>query len=352
MAQASNKNSITIHDIAKKLKIAPSTVSRALNNNSRISEATRKKVEQTAKEMGYELNLIASSLSKNKTNLIGVLVPHINSQFFSKAVEGIQETASASGYNIIICQSNDSYRQEVEMSKVMNSARVDGLVISLAMETKNIDHLKTFVKRNIPVGMFDRVNYELPGPKVIIDNYEAGYKAAEHLIHCGCKRLAFLCGPYSLQIFEERAKGFNEALKDYKLEVFPQHILSCDLSERDCNEAMAIWAKMDKCPDGIVAATSKSGIYLVSSAKTYGINIPNQLSVISIGSDTCHEQMEPSLSAIDIPEMETGKLITSNLIEQIEQKELKNEIIVNPIDLQIRNSTFNPDYEVELRDEI
>lgn len=339
-AKSKNNSNVTINDIAQELKIAPSTVSRALNNSSRISEATRKKVQQTAKKLGYELNLVASSLSKNKTNLIGVLVPQINSQFFSKAVQGIQETAQAAGYNIIICQSNDSHSQEVEMTRVMNASRVDGLIVSLALETKNTDHYNTFINRNIPIGMFDRVSYELSGTKVVIDNYEAGYKAVEHLINCGCKRLALLSGPYSSQVFEERAKGFRSALKHFNLPLLPQHILACDLTERDCNEAMSLWSNMKKRPDGIVTATANSGIHLTFTAKQNNIKIPNELSIISIGSNTCHELMEPTLSAIDIPGLEMGKLITSKLIEQIENKNLKDEIILKPIELLIRNSTF------------
>ncbi len=338
--KTNTKNTVTIGDIAKKLNIAPSTVSRALNNNSRISEATREKVQQAAREAGYELNLVASSLSKNKTNLIGVIVPHLNSQFFSKALSSIQETVQEAGYNVIICQTNDLYRQEVEMAKVMNATRVDGLIVSLSQETKETGHFKNLVDKNIPVGMFDRIGYELTGAKVIIDNYEAGYKAAEHLINCGCQRLAFLSGPYSVKIFEERAKGFRDALKEHKLPLLPQHLLACDLSERDTREAMKLWAGMKQSPDGIVAATSKSGINLMTSAKNHGFKIPVQLSIISIGNDSCHELMEPALSAVDIPGQEMGKAIALKVIEQIENGKIENEILIRPIELIIRNSTF------------
>ncbi len=334
------KGEITINDIAKELNIATSTVSRALNDSNKISDATKKKVQAVAQEMGYELNLVASSLSKNKTNIIGVIVPSINSQFFSKALSAIQKEAKLAGYNVIISQTNESFEQEVEVLKVMNSARVDGLIVSLSIETKSISHFNALVKKKVPIAMFDRVNYDVPGAKVVVDNYEASYKATEHLAKIGCKRIAHLAGPLGCKVFDERADGFKDALKNSNLDLYPQFLLSCDLSDKDAREALQIWMTQSERPDGIVVSNASAGLVLTGAVKSYGISIPDNLSIISLGNERCNELMVPSLSAIDMPGEEMGKTVTKKLLKQIDSKTIDDSIVVKPFRLLIRNSTF------------
>jgi len=342
MMSATNKkkSEITINDIAKELNISPSTVSRALNNNVKISEATKEKVRKVAEDLGYELNLVASSLSKNKTNIIGVIIPHIGSQFFAQALSGIQEVASANGYNVIICQTNENVQQEIEMTKVMNSARVDGLVSCLTMETKDVSHFNVFSKKNTPVAMFDRVSYVIPGPKIVVDNYEAAYLATEHLINCGCTRIAHLAGILSSKVFEDRAEGFKDALKKNNLPLLPQYLLSSDLTEQDARDATRLWMSLLKKPDGILAGSASSGLIISSAVKGLGIKMPEELSLISLGNERCNEIITPSLSAIDMPGLEMGRSAASQLIKCIENGTIDSSITLKPIQLLIRNSSF------------
>jgi len=334
------KGEITINDIAKELNISPSTVSRALNDNVKISEATKEKVKKVAQELGYELNLVASSLSKNKTNIIGVIIPHIGSQFFAQALSGIQEVAQSSGYNVIICQSNESVQQEIEMTKVMNSARVDGLISCLTMETKDVSHFNVFEKKHTPVAMFDRVSYAIPGPKIVVDNYEAAYMATEHLINIGCKRIAHLAGSLSSKVFEDRAEGYKYALQKNNLPLFPQYLLSSDLTEQDARDATKLWMSLPEKPDGIVAGSASSGLLIASAAKGLGVRMPEDCSLISLGNERCNEIMTPSLSAIDMPGLEMGRSAAKQLIKCIKSGTSKSSIILKPIQLLIRNSSF------------
>jgi len=334
------KREITINDIAKELNIAASTVSRALNDSDKISEATKLKVKKVAQDLGYELNLVASSLSRNKTNLIGVVVPSINSYFFSKALSGIQQEAKDAGYNVIISQTNESLKSEVEVLKMMNSLRVDGLVVCLSVETMNGDHFAALVKKNVPIAMFDRVSYDVPGPKIVVDNYEASYKATEHLAKIGCKSIAHLAGHLGCKVFSERAEGFKDALKSKNLPLLPQFLLSCDLSEKDTQEAFKIWLSQKQRPDGIVVGSASAGLALTGMAKSYNINIPDELAIIAIGNERCNEMMTPSLSAIDMPGEEMGKAAALKLLKRINSGAVDNSIVVKPFRLLIRNSTF------------
>ncbi|MBK3518464.1 LacI family DNA-binding transcriptional regulator [Carboxylicivirga marina] len=340
MALKEQKREITINDIAKELNISPSTVSRALNDNAKISEATKEKVKAVAQDLGYELNLVASSLSKNKTNVIGVIIPNIGSQFFAKALSGIQEVARANGYNVIICQTNESVQQEVDMTRVMNSARVDGLVCCLTMETKDVGHFDVFTKKGIPVAMFDRVSYAVPGPKIVVDNYEAAYTATEHLINLGCKRVAHLAGTTSSKVFCDRTEGFKDALQKNDLPLLPQYLLSSDLTEQDARDAVRIWMNLPDKPDGIVAASASSGLIISAAAKSAGVRLPEDLSIISLGNERCNEFVTPSLSAVDMPGYDMGKSAVEQLIKCIKSEKVDSSITLKPIQLLIRNSSF------------
>jgi len=334
------KGEITINDIAKELNISPSTVSRALNDNAKISDATKERVRKVAQDLGYELNLVASSLSKNKTNIIGVIIPHIGSQFFSQALSGIQEVAQAKGYNVIICQTNESVQQEVEMTKVMNSARVDGVVACLTMETEDVSHFDVFAKKNIPVAMFDRVNYAIPGPKIVVDNYEAAYLATEHLVTIGCKRIAHLAGSLASKVFEDRAEGYKDALKKHGIPLLSQYLLSSDLTEKDARDATKLWMSLPEKPDGIVAGSASSGLLIASAAKSMGVKLPEELSLISLGNERCNEIITPSLSAVDMPGLEMGRSAADHLIKCIKKGKVDGGITLKPIQLVIRNSSF------------
>ena len=134
------KEKSTIHDIARKLNITASTVSRALNDNPRISEATKKAVQKAAQKLNYQPNHLAAALRSGKSNIIGVIVPTVDRSFFSSVVRGIEEIANHSRYNVMICQSYDEYEKEVATVEALLSARVDGIIVSFAKETKNFDH--------------------------------------------------------------------------------------------------------------------------------------------------------------------------------------------------------------------
>ncbi len=143
-------NKVTIHDIAKELNIDSSTVSRALNNNARVTQKTKDRVNAKANELGYQRNLLASNLRNSKTNTIGVIVPRISRHFFSSAISGIEETAYEAGYNVIICQSLEQLSREQKIAQTLLANRVDGVLISISMETNDCDYLQVFKKMQHP----------------------------------------------------------------------------------------------------------------------------------------------------------------------------------------------------------
>ena len=208
MSKKKNKV-VTIYDIANQLNYSPSTISRALKNHKSIGKDTTKQIQETAKKLGYRPNSLAASLRNNRSNNIGILIARINRPFISSLISGVENSARAAGYNVLISQSDDNYKNEVANAKALYDSRVCGIVASLSMETKNVDHFKQFIEQDIPVVFVDRVPSDLNSYRVIIDNYSAAYKATEHLIQQGCKRIAHFAGAQHLNVYKLRKNGYK-----------------------------------------------------------------------------------------------------------------------------------------------
>ena len=206
------KEKTTIHDIAQKLNITASTVSRALSDHPRISEATKIAVQQTAQKLNYQPNNIAAALRNGKSNIIGIIVPFADRSFFSSIVRGIEEIANTARYNVMVCQSYDKYEKEVAAVQALMNARVDGIIASFSKETLNFSHYTKLKDRGTPLILVDRGFDDLEVSQVVIDDFLGGYKATEHLIQQGCKRIAHFTNTRKISIYKDRLRGYREAL--------------------------------------------------------------------------------------------------------------------------------------------
>ena len=209
----------TIEDIARELNITASTVSRALNGHSAISEATKLAVSRTAKRLNYRHNKIASSLRIGKTRIIGVIIPSAEINFFGSVVHGIEKIASENDYNVLLYQSNEQSDFEKKGVETFLRSRVDGVLASISKETTELSHYKEIKKRGVPLILFDRVNEELGVPLVVVDDYTGAFRATVHLIEQGCKRIAHIAGQQHVAIFKQRLEGYKDALVENGLPV-------------------------------------------------------------------------------------------------------------------------------------
>lgn len=335
---------ITIYDIARKLNVSPTTVSRALNDHFSIGKETTKAVKKLARELGYQPNSIASSLRNNKTNTIGVMVSWINRPFMSSLISGIEAVANQAGYNVIISQSNDSYEKEVANAKTLYSSRVDGLIVSLAMETQHYDHFQRFQNQDIPVVFVDRVSYEIEANRVIIDNFAAGFKATEHLISMGCKRIAHFAGSPLRNIYKERQDGYREALKKHKLPVDEELIMYSKLSMEDGTKCTKHLLNLPHPPDAIFSANDSAAVSAIQCAKKAGFNIPEDIAIVGFNNDPISSIIEPGLTTITHPAFEMGQIAARQVLKQ-KDKENKNiiesETIILKTGLLIRESSLH-----------
>lgn len=332
---------VTIHDIAKELKIDSSTVSRALNNNSRVTQKTKDRVNAKAYELGYQRNMLASNLRNNKTNTIGVIVPRISRHFFSSAIAGIEETAYEAGYNVIICQSLEQLSREQKITQTLSENRVDGVLISISMETIDCDYLQIFKKNGTPLVFFDR-HCDIPGnSNVLIDDFQGGFDATEHLILQGCKKIAHLSGPQELEIYKNRFKGYQSALQKHNIALDENLIIPSKLMESDGIESAKKLLSQPVAIDGIFSSNDTAAISALQYLKGEGIKIPEDIAIVGFSNEPISSVIEPSLTTIDQPGFEMGKIATHLLLTQIKDKSgstLAETIILKPVLIK-RNSS-------------
>ncbi len=333
---------VTIKDIARELKISPSTVSRALKNHPDISQETKKAVMELANEMDYQPNIIALSLRKRKTNTIGLIIPKIVHHFFSTIISGIEDIAYAEGYNVIITQSDESYQREVDCVFTLVSSRVDGLFMSLSSETTDYEHLKVLNKRNIPVIFLDRSCDDIRASKVLIDDHDGAMLATEHLIQQGCKTIIHLAAPETMQIAKERRQGFVDALKKHNLPTSEQAIYYSDNLEAGYKVVKELLAK-DFQFDGVFAVNDETAIGAMRALKEAGKRIPQDVAVVGFGDNPICEIVEPGLTSIRQPGFEMGQIAAQIFIKQAvlvdKKEEYETEIKILKTTLITRSSS-------------
>lgn len=336
------KKDITIYDIAQHLSLSSATVSRALQDHPAINKNTRKKIQQTAKELGYRHNTFASSLRKQKTNTIGIIVHELHSNFITSVLAGIEKISTEAGYDLVIAHSSESYSKEAANALNLFHKRVDGLIASLAFDTKNLEHYQPYEEKGIPVIFFDRVEEKSNSTKVIIDNYKCGYQATQHLVEQGCKRIVLVTASLKRNVYAQRHKGYQEALSDNGIPYDKDRVLIKDLSEQCGVEAALQILKMKPLPDGAFITNDFSAAVCMRTLRENGIRIPEDIALVGFNNDAISKLVEPQMTTIDYPGTEMGEIAARNLINHLKGlSDIKhtNTIVVRS-DLIIRQSSL------------
>jgi LacI family transcriptional regulator len=313
----STPKEITIYDLARKLNISSATVSRALKDDPVVSKKTRKRISELAEEMGYRSNNFARNLRTQRTNTIGVIVPRLNSYFMSTVIAGMESIANSEGYNLIISQSSESAQKEMASAKTMFNNRVDGLLVSLAYDTDAIPHFEAFIKKNIPLIFFDRVDDHNICTSVLINNRKAAYEATTHLINQGRKRIVYITATPKRNVYVDRLKGYKEALSDKQIDFREEYVLICNLSQESGVEAAAIIRRMSPLPDAVFVANDNCAAGCMVALKQSGIRIPQDIAFAGFNNDPVSTVVEPNLTTINYPGYEMGQVAARNLINHL-----------------------------------
>lgn len=311
------KKKTTINDIAEALNITASTVSRALQDHPRISDATKKEVIRTAKKLNYHPNNIAAALRKGKSNLLGVMVPITDENFFASAIRGIEEVANQSGFRVLIMQSNDSTDKEKANIDAMFRAQVDGVLASIAMETTTFEHYQEIIDRGIPLILFDRFSDLINTNTVALDDYQGAYKAVEHLIKQGCRKIVHFAGYQHVSIYGERFRGYRDALKNYDIPFNDDLFYECDLKLESGRKLAKKILSRNVLPDAIFSSSDYSAMGAMQVLKAHGIAIPGQIAIVGFSNEPFSSFVEPGLSTVEQHSSKMGQLSAKLFLEQL-----------------------------------
>ncbi|MBF0597550.1 LacI family DNA-binding transcriptional regulator [Faecalibacter rhinopitheci] len=330
------KKNLTLKQIAKELEVSVSTVSKALKNSEEISESTRQKIQAFAKLYNYKPNNIALSLKNRKTKTIAVIIPEIVHHFFAMVISGIESVANKSGYNVIICISNESYEREVINIEMLASGSIDGFIISLAKESqekKDYHHIKEVINQGMPVVMFDRVTREVYTDKVIIDDVLATQEAIQFLLSKQRKDIAFITTPDYISVGRLRTEGYTKMLLQNDIEI------NEDLIVRIANEEELI-TQLEHLFDtqkfnALVAVNELYAVAALKIALKRGIKVPDELNIIGFTDGIISQHSTPAISTIKQNAFKMGEISAKLLINKLEEENEHEHYITEVIGTEL-----------------
>lgn len=333
-------NQITIKDIARILGISASTVSRALKDHPDINADTKKAVNELAGKLNYQPNAVALSLKNSRSNTIGIIIPEIVHYFFSSVISGIEDVASQKGYTVIICQSNESYEREVANAKALLLHRVDGILISIAKETRSFDHFVNLQEGGIPLVFFDRIAPGINADQIINDDVEASLRVTRHLIEMGCKRIVHFAAPQNLLIGRHRLQGYLNAHQEAGLPVDQNLIIEADNFEKARNAVIRL-IDTGISFDGIFAVNDMTAIGAMQTIQKRGFKVPDEVAIVGFSDGYLSGITDPHLSSVDQHGYEMGAMAAEMLFSRIlsSSREYLPEVKILNADLIVRGSS-------------
>jgi DNA-binding LacI/PurR family transcriptional regulator len=336
----------TIYDIAKVLDITAASVSRALNNNPKISESIRKLVLETAAKMNYKQNKLALALRSGKSYNVGVIVSRIDSNFFGSVIRGIEEELYAHKYNIIIYQTHEDEKREFENINTLLNAQVEGILMSVSnVASKNVSEndriIKKVIEKNVPLVFFDRKKNIDGVSSVTINDYDVSYRATKHLIEQGCSRISHFKGNQALEIFANRLGGYKQALLDSGIDYDENYVIQTKSSLEEGAKAVDTLMKLKNPPDAIFSSGDFAALGAIQQLKSRGIQIPEDFCVVGFGNEPFTDFMELPMSTVDQVPLEMGRITAKVFLEHIDNKgnvKIEKKVVLSS-ELNIRKSS-------------
>lgn len=310
------KKKATIVDIALKLGITPSTVSKAFSNHPRISAETKDAVFLVAKNLGYQPNSLATGLRKGKSGLVGVLVPAIHYSFFATAIKGAEEELSKEGYNVIIAQSKDNADFEKKQLEGLLRAQVEGIIASIGADTTDFGFYKTLAA-STPLVLFDRTYEDDSVSTVTVDDYLGAVAAVDHLVEMGYKRIAHLAGYQHVLPFARRIEGYKSALKKHGLPFREEYLFQCAPNKDEGSAVMEKLLDLPEPPDAIFAASDYLAFGAIKAIRQRGLRIPENIGIVGFSNEEFSSQVSPAMTTVDQFSEKIGSMSAKLLIDQL-----------------------------------
>ncbi|MGF7218693.1 LacI family transcriptional regulator [Spirosoma lacussanchae] len=339
----SRRTNVTIVDIAEKLQISSSTVSRALRNHPDIRPETVEAVKNMAKKLNYQPNTQAQSLRERRTRLLGVLVPEIQQFFYSSVLNGIEEVAFRKGYQVVVCKSGETYEREMLQASAMGN-QVDGMIVCLSQQTRKTEHFRQLKQQGMPLVFFDRAPERFTAHKVVFDNEAHTFLLTEHLLKSGFNRIALLTGPPHLISCQEQIRGYEKALDRYRKGDDTARVQTVGFGYQDGCVGFQKLMKQPAPPDAILAGSDQLAFATLLEARSIKLNIPSQLGLAVCGGDPFHARFENAVTSLTAKGFEMGSRAAYLCIQDIENTDKATKARTERItsDIVIRHSSVRP----------
>lgn len=311
----------TIKEIAQRMNVSVSTVSRALHNHPSIGLRTRVQVQKMAREMHYEPNQAAISFKQGKTMTLGVILPNLGEEFFSIAINGIEDMATRNNYTVLIGQSHDDMQREMQIVDTMRRHRVDGIIVSLAKTTSDFSHFEMMKKYKIPVVFFDRVPEDPDSYTVSCNLENSSVELVDWLVSRGHKQIGFLKGPDMLVHSKQRLEGYYEGLRKHHIKPDPSLVVSTDLSKKKTEDAVEKLLILKQRPTAIIAFNDYVALDAIRYARRLGIRINTDISFVSYANLPVTSYLdEPPIASVEQFPYQQAEIATSKLLQLIQAK--------------------------------
>jgi LacI family transcriptional regulator len=332
----------SLNDIAEHLGVSKTLVSFVLNGRGkeyRISDDICQKVMDAAKEMNYQPNRIAQGLRTGKTNTIGLIIADIANPFFGKLGREIEQEAARNGYSVIFCSSDENPEKSGQQIAMLQQNQVDGYIISPPMNSES--QIRALAKGRTPFVLIDRYFPEIECNYIVVDNFEAAYRATSHLLKLGRRKIANITVNLDLVNMKARTEGYKKALLDYSVPVDENlvKVLPFSHDNKDITQAIneLVGNRDEMKADAIVFSTSKIGLNGIECISSLGLKIPDDIAIVSFDNADAYKICVSPVTVVAQPLQEIGKKAVQILLEKINfadgaanfrQITLKTEFIV------------------------
>lgn len=331
-----------MRDVARLAGVAISTVSALINGGPRVSPARAQRIRDAMQALDYHPDQVARSLKMGRTQTIGVIVPDITNAFYPQVIRGIEDSAKAAGYGVLLCNSNESSQQEQAHLSMLFSRRVDGVLLACV---HGVADREAPLQRRFPLVFVDRIPQGVTNGAICSDNVEAARMATRHLIDLGHRRIALLAGDLALSPHAARLEGFRRALQQARLPSREEYLCAGGMQIEDGKTAGEQLLRLDEPPTAVIASNSKLLLGLLRAIEEHGVHCPRDISIVHFDESEWSEHFRPRLTAVVQPTYEMGRRAFELLRERIEHTvdaKTTGGITTLPAELHLRESTAPP----------
>lgn len=336
------KKRTSIYDIAQRLGVSVSSVSRALSDHPSISAALKERIRQVAEELHYTPNSVAVNLKTGKRNTIGVVVPGINRSFFSSAIEGIEDKAYKQGYDVLIYQSKDSAEREERIVHSL-AGKVDGVIASVAADATDHSYYNDLSASGVPVVLFDRTATGVDAGTVIVDDYQGAALAVKHLIRQGFTRIYHCAGPQHVNVWGNRLRGYLDTMQEAGITLSEEYIFegvntSEEEGRRFAKTVLAAYESGRPLPEAVFFAGDFAALGAMLEFRKAGVDIPEQIAIVGFANEPFCQLLSTPLSSVDQFSYKMGYMAGKMMFDRL-KGEPQVGVVIAP-ELIIRKSSL------------